>query len=426
MQYEQSFSIGITYWPRRTAYAGWKAFDSSAARDELAHIADLGCDTVRICLFWEDFQPRPARINGRMMRALERTLDAAHTVRLRVAVVLFAGAMGGFIHLPSWATGISPGLDLALIARFGAPLETVTPPLFFDGRYRETPVRDIYGEPEQREAQHYLIREVIGYFSAHPAVSIWQIGYDLDRARTHRSAEEACDWLATLVEHARERGATRLVCATSPRALARRDTVRPEHMAELCDLVAIHTHPYEPLRVEIPWHIDYVTFLHALTASLAGKPVLVASLGLATQPEGKASWVADSAFGQPIRAYLADEEQQATFLEAALNTLYHAGAMGVWLAAYADVPETLWEHAPFDRTKRERTLGVVRANGREKLAAYTLRSFAKRIRRAEQSPEPARARVGVPATLDIDSESYWYNPAQSMRQLFGEWQQSRG
>lgn len=390
MNGENSFSLGITYWPRRTGYAGWQAFDASATRDELAHIADLGCDTIRLCLRWEDFQPGPTRIRSATMRMFERVLDAAHAVRLRVAAVLFAGAMGGVIQVPAWVTGISPGTDLALLAHFGAPLVTQSDPVFFEGSYHTTTIRDIYRDPQQREAQRYLIREVVGYFAAHPALWIWQLGYDLERVREPGSPEAVFDWQADLVEQAREHGAARIAGTTSVRALARANSLRPRQLAELCDLVGVHTYPYEPLRVAEPWRVDYVTFLHALTVAQAGKPVLVANLGLATSPDGQARWLGDKTAGTPARIYLGNEEQQAAFIEAALMMLYQSGAAGAWLAGYADVPEVLWQTAPYDRSLRERTIGIVRADGREKLAAATLRTVAQRMRQEEHAWMPLR------------------------------------
>src|SRR5436190_15985860 len=73
----QPFSLGLTYWPRRTAFGWWQADDRGATHDELAHVAALGCDTVRFCLRWEDFQPGPQRLNSAALNTLEHALDTA-------------------------------------------------------------------------------------------------------------------------------------------------------------------------------------------------------------------------------------------------------------------------------------------------------------------------------------------------------------
>ena len=44
----RTFELGINYWPRRRAMYMWRDFDLAEIRDELAHIADMGFDTVRL------------------------------------------------------------------------------------------------------------------------------------------------------------------------------------------------------------------------------------------------------------------------------------------------------------------------------------------------------------------------------------------
>ena len=100
------FSLGLTYWPRRKALGWWRAFDRGEAREELVHVASLGCDTVRFCLRWEDFQPGARRINGTALRALEHALDAAQESGLGVVASLFPVAIGGALQVPGWANGV--------------------------------------------------------------------------------------------------------------------------------------------------------------------------------------------------------------------------------------------------------------------------------------------------------------------------------
>lgn len=405
----------MTYWPRLSAYRGWSAFDRGAAREELAQIASFGCDTVRLCLRWEDFQPRPARIASPAMRALEQTLDVAQEVGLQTVAALFVGALGGSLLLPSWTTGSTlTDDDVQLATRFGPLLipSEPRPSVVYDDTHHDARVRALYRDTAQIEAQRYLVREVIGYFGAHPALWAWQLGYDLERATLPRSSEEAYDWLATLSDYAREQGAKRLIGVTSPRGLAKRETLRPEQIAELNDLVGVHTFPHEPLRINDARSPLGVTFLHQLTAALAGKPVVVANLALATAPDDKSRWVSDRVFGRVARSYLASEDEQATWLEETLLALWRAGAAGVWLASYADVPIDLWRIAPFDRFQRERTIGVVRADGREKPAAEVLRRFA--ARRNDPRPTPPTS------PIEIDPEIYWRDPTNEMQRLLRE------
>ena len=118
-----TFSIGVTYWPRRAGFGWWREFDRGAVREELAHVAALGCDTVRFCLSWEEFQPSPQRVNGGALATLEQALDLAGEAGLRVVAALFPVAMGGALWLPDWANGADPlaqpGVKAAIAAAEG-------------------------------------------------------------------------------------------------------------------------------------------------------------------------------------------------------------------------------------------------------------------------------------------------------------------
>ncbi|NJO83243.1 MAG: hypothetical protein HC828_10760 [Blastochloris sp.] len=208
------------------------------------------------------------------------------------------------------------------------------------------------------------------------------------------------------------RGAERLLGAVSVYGLTRTDTLRPEQAARLSELLALQVFPSEPLRVREPWQPEYLHFLHALAADLTDQSnmrVLLTSLGLPTRLPGVQGWVGDTAFGEPVAAYFADEERQAEFVAESLPTLQQAGAAGVWLAAYADVPETLWQVPPFDRSLRSRSLGIVRADRSEKPACAALRQFARSL--------PPTADLPPRASLGLDNERYWRDPLADIRRL---------
>src|SRR4026209_750934 len=54
-----TFELGVNYWPRRSAMYMWREFDSAEIRDEMAQIADIGFDVVRLFALTEDFLPGP-------------------------------------------------------------------------------------------------------------------------------------------------------------------------------------------------------------------------------------------------------------------------------------------------------------------------------------------------------------------------------
>ncbi len=418
------FSLGLTYWPRRTGYGWWRAFDRGEAREELTQVAALGCDTVRFCLTWGDFQPGPQRLSSGALNALEGALDAAHAAGLRVVAALFPIALGGALQLPGWANGTDPLALLRPAARISGT-KLVLPPangpqLLYDGRYRANQAPDLFADERVLAAQRYQIHELVGYFATHPAVAFWQLGEGAERVRRPADAATVARWLDEMAGLVRqERAKAPVLGIVSARALALRSGPRPEQVAASCDALGIAADPPQPPGGERANHASFVAFLQALASALAGKPALVSSLGLPTvldgrigagRPYGDPGWVSDSAYGQPLRAYRGDEEQQAMLIEQALDRLQRAGAAAAWLAAYADYPEPLWRVPPLDRAIRERTLGVVDAGGREKLAAATIRRFAEQ-RRPVAPAQPA---------LEIDAERYWREPKREFARLWRE------
>lgn len=417
---EQTFSLGVTYWPRpRAAGAAprnsWAACDSGALRDDLAHLAALGCDTVRLELRWAEAQPGPGRISTAALSGLERGLDAAHAAGLRATVATMAGTLAGALHLPSWAAGFRDVQEAMLARRSGLP-----PAILADDAYRAEPARDLYADPDMRAAQRYLLRELIGNFASHPAAHAWELAAGVGRARRPESARAAGAWWADLAEQARANGARRLIGALDGLDLASAAGLRPAQIAAAGADLAVSAATFPPPQVSRPWEPSYAALLHALASALLkadgrAAPVLVADLGLPTAAAGRAGWVTSEAYGEPAYAFLADEERQARFVEAALEALWRAGAAGVMLAGYADPAPELWAAPPTDRAWPPRTWGLLAADGREKPAAAALQAFAARLRGGEL-PAPA----GPPA-LPIDPERYWHDPQAALRAIIADW-----
>lgn len=420
------FSVGLTYWPRGAGFGWWRGFDRGAVREELAHVAALGCDTVRFCLTWEDFQPGPQRVNSGALNALELALEAAHESGLRVVAGLFPVALGGALQLPSWANGDDPLDQLRRMVRVAGPT-LVAPPargplLLADRRYRPNQANDLFTDPKVLAAQRYLIREAVGYFGSHPALEAWQLGEGLERVHKPASDAAAHEWLAAMAEAVREqRAGARVLGVVSAHTLGTRAGPRPEHIADTCDLLGVAADPPQPPGGERINHARFVLFLHALAAALGRRPALVTQLGLptvakgrpgwgATEPGDQPGWISDQAYGQPLRAYRGDGELQAVLIEQALDGLQRGGASGAWLAAYADYPPALGREPPLDRAIRERTLGLVDSAGNEKLAAAAVRRFA-----AQRLPVHATA----PA-IDIDPDRYWRDPKRELARLWRE------
>jgi hypothetical protein len=413
-----SFSFGISYRPRRSGFDWWDAVDQAELRDELAHIAYLGFDTIRLSLTWEQFQPSQRKIGSRAMSILERVLDAARTAKLRVVPLLFPVGMDGLLTLPDWANGASVIDELTGLGGVG-PTITVqaagSATVLSDQRYHPNQTRDLFSYRPLLAAQRYLIGEVVGYFSSHPAIWAWQLGEGFERARRPSSPEGVQAWYTTMANAIhQQRQDARILGVTTIRGLSLKAGPRPEQILASCDMLGITADPPElpgsPRR-----HTTYAAFVHALTAGLAGQPILVTALGIPTTEQRGGFWANEPCYGRQRSFFYADNEQQATFYHTALDRLEQAGADGVWLAAYADPHPDVWRKPPLDYAPRLRTLGIVDAQGHEKLAAAAIRDFATRMHKNDGT-----TRRSQPAS--IDAERYWHDPSRQMIELWNEFE----
>jgi hypothetical protein len=415
-----AFSFGVTYRPRRAGYDWWEDLDRIEVREELAQIADLGLDTLRVQLTWELFQPGSRRIGGRAMNGLERLLDAAQDSGLRVVPALFPVAMSGALLLPSWANGASLVDELVGSGQIEPPPEPKLGgmPVLADGAYRHNQSRDIYRYRPLVAAQRFLAREVCGYFAKHPAIWCWQLGDGLDVLQAPDSAEASRAWHMGLAEAIRERHPSALLLgALSGRSLATAAGPRPEMLAEVCGLLGVAADPPEPPGAA-PRHTTYAAFVHAIVSGLADRATIVTSLGMPTTGQRGGAWADEPIYDRRRAVFYADPDQQGAFLEAALARLSGAGAAGIWLSSYADPLPDRWREPPLDRCRRERTLGVLDATGREKPAAAVVRAFATGLRaRGHAVVESARQLV--------DRERHWHAPAQSLADLWAGFEEPR-
>ena len=72
-----SFTVGVNYWPARSAMRWWTMFDPGEVLVDFDRIAAAGLDSVRIFLMWEDFQPSPDTVSSRMLDKLVVVADLA-------------------------------------------------------------------------------------------------------------------------------------------------------------------------------------------------------------------------------------------------------------------------------------------------------------------------------------------------------------
>jgi endo-1,4-beta-mannosidase len=97
-----SFELGVNYWPRRRAMYMWREFDLGEVRDDMAHIASIGFDVVRVLALTEDFLPQPLTVATGMVERLVEVSRCAKDAGLTIVPTLIVLNMSGRIWWPAW------------------------------------------------------------------------------------------------------------------------------------------------------------------------------------------------------------------------------------------------------------------------------------------------------------------------------------
>jgi endo-1,4-beta-mannosidase len=250
------------------------------------------------------------------------------------------------------------------------------------------------------------------------AVRALDLANEIDGAQVPASREAGRSWVARMTAAAR-RGAPGLpvqVGAHLP-SLAGVNNMRVDDIAAHADEDVMHAYPLYCDVARSPLDPELVPFSCALTAGLAARgPVLMQEFGLPTAPPGRTGrTIEDDFLGRRLPQYLASEEEGAHYYAQVLDGLVATGAAGAYAWCYADYDPRLFDRPPLDRAVRERTFGLLRANGSEKPAADVFR----RLRR--QRDAGTLVPGAVPAILDASADAYYDGPARHFARLFARW-----
>jgi len=389
------FSVGINYWPRRSAMAMWRRFDAGEIREDFGRIAGLGLDAVRFFLRWDDFQPQPDTMDPVMLARLEAVADIAAEAGLRTMPTLFSGHMSGVNWLPQWS----------LDARTS------------HGRFRtiagdrESPygIGDFY-TGGLLEAQVMHARAVGERLREHPAVLAWDLGNEFSNLREPATRYDAAEWSRRLTKALEETSGIPVTAGTHGEDLTRDRNIR---LAMLCAPYAFATmHGYTVYSAFSRNRLDpeVVPFLAYLAAGFSQKPVLFSEFGNPACPPGKLSPYERVALpderpnptispDDPVLAPYAclTDDEMAAYCTNVLDRLHADGRLGGYWWCWADYADELRGEPPFDRAPHELTFGIVRSDGSEKPVAVALSAFAREQRT-----------VVAPHDMPIIADDYYY------------------
>lgn len=167
--------FGVNYVPARNWWYSWLDWERDAIAADLAAIAGLGMDHIRIHCLWPLFQPQPGYISPTALRRLAELLDLADAANLDVSVAVLNGWLSGYVFLPPW---VQPSAD--------------------------GPARNIFRDPEVITAQRELFSAIATAIAAHPRFLGFDLGNELGVLHQFgqpATPSEADDWAGAMLAH---------------------------------------------------------------------------------------------------------------------------------------------------------------------------------------------------------------------------------
>lgn len=394
------FRLGVNYWPAKSAMGFWRSWDEQQLDRDFKAIEQVGLDSVRLFLTWEDFQPSPEVVDSKMLELLRRTLDRASALGVLVMPTLFTGHMSGANWLPGWAVGRARGAQ-----RF---------PVVCGGRVVPAEPVDWYGSESVRRAQTMLASECAAALAGHPALLAWDLGNENSNCAVPDSRGAARSWLLAMRDAIRERDPhTPITIGLHMEDLEEDRGLTPREAAEACDFLTMHGYPGYANFTRGPTDERLLPFLAQLTRFLGSdKDVFFTEFGVPTLPEFVDSGrsMAKKMDGTPE---LVDQEDAASYVHRGLQALSQCGATGAMLWCFSDYAPEISRREPFLSAPHELSFGVFHSDGSPKPTVAVVRSFHRTSPRVANPP-----RIAEESFIDLSPDDYYDDPQRHMPRLY--------
>jgi len=367
----------------------WRELDLGEVRADFAHLRGLGFRVVRFFLLTEDFLPAPLTVAKDKVAALVEVARIASEQGLATVPTLITINMSGKLWWPAWMRDAG-----------GMP-------------------RALYTDPTLLRSQSLLVETCARALAGDASIRAFDLTNEIDDALRLPSRDSGWLWAALLAASIRRAapGVPVQFGAHLP-SLTGNTHMRIDDLAAIVDEDCMHAYPLYCKFARDFLDPELVPFACALTAALAatGRAPLMHEFGICTAPRGSCGLtISDDFLGNVLPQYLASEEEAARYYQEVLERLAATGAAGAYAWCYGDYDPKLFGRSPFDTAVRERSFGLVRADGSEKPAAEIVRAFAARLARNEVP-------LGnVPKFLDVNVDDYYAAPGHHFSRLYERW-----
>jgi hypothetical protein len=354
--------FGVNYTPRHGWFHAWHDFDPGRTREDLAQIAGLGLDHIRVFHLWPLLQPNRTLIRTAAVDQLAQLVHLAAEAGLDVMVDGVQGHLSSFDFYPEWT--------------------------------RSWHHRNVFTDPEAISAQADLLRTLGRALAGHPNLIGLQLGNELNNLIEHNpaTAGEVDHYLDSLLAAARAGlGPAGLVTHSAYDAAWYGDDhpFTPEASARKGDLTTVHpwvfsggcAQLYGPRSPEVLHLAEYGTELAKAYAEDPSRPV----------------WIQETGAPEPhIPAADAPHFARETILNA-------SGCQNLWGVTWWCSHDV--DRALSDFPELEYTLGLFDAQGRRKPIAEAVAATVAELRTGPALPEPRDTALVLDCTASTRSVS---------------------
>jgi endo-1,4-beta-mannosidase len=284
------------------------------------------------------------------------------------------------------------------------------------GKVTQQGYRNMFHDEIALSATRLLLKTVVSTLKDHAGIWMWNLGNEPDLFAWPLTSDEGAAWVREMVGLIREIDPNHPVTIGLHSAELHVDTgLRIDKVYKYTDVGVMHSYPMYTPWARKPLDPDFVPFTCAVTAALAGKPILMEEFGGCTAQPGEPShimtWTETN--GRPREQFMASEEDFAEFIGATLPKLQESGATGAMVWCYADYVPELWVLPPCNNSQHERFFGLVRPDGSLKPHAKVIQKFAATKPEIQPIPEYAK--------FELDPEEFYKNPAPFLLDFYAQY-----